>query len=58
MGTAATAAVYTAAFHGTIDQVSRVRREVARYLRDCPVTDDAARARVRSRCARRGHRGA
>jgi hypothetical protein len=38
---AATATAYTGTFHGTTDQVSPVRREVARYLGDCPVTDDA-----------------
>ena len=41
MGTAATATAYTGTFHGTADQVSPVRREVARHLGDCPVTDDA-----------------
>ena len=41
MGTAATATAYTGTFHGTVDQVSPIRREVARHLGDCPVTDDA-----------------
>jgi anti-sigma regulatory factor (Ser/Thr protein kinase) len=41
VGTAATATVYTGTFHGTADQVSPVRREVARHLGDCPVTNDA-----------------
>jgi anti-sigma regulatory factor (Ser/Thr protein kinase) len=41
VATAATATAYTGTFHGTTDQVSPVRREVARHLGDCPVTDDA-----------------
>ena len=41
MGTAATETVYTGTFHGTADQVSPVRRAVARHLGNCLVTDDA-----------------
>jgi anti-sigma regulatory factor (Ser/Thr protein kinase) len=32
---------YQRTFHGRTDQVSQVRREVARHLGDCPATDDA-----------------
>jgi anti-sigma regulatory factor (Ser/Thr protein kinase) len=31
---------YQRTFHGRADQVSQVRREIAGYLKDCPVTDD------------------
>ena len=31
----------TGTFRGRAEEVSRVRRQVARYLGDCPVTDDA-----------------
>jgi len=41
VGAAATETIYTGTFHGTTDQVSPVRREIARRLGDCPVTDDA-----------------
>lgn len=37
----ATATSYTGTFRGRAEEVSRVRRQVARYLGDCPVTDDA-----------------
>jgi serine/threonine-protein kinase RsbW len=37
----ATAARYTGTFPGRTENVSQVRREVARYLADCPATDDA-----------------
>ena len=36
----ATATRYTGTFHGRAEEVSRVRREIATYLGDCPVTDD------------------
>jgi anti-sigma regulatory factor (Ser/Thr protein kinase) len=36
----ATATRYQGTFHGRAEEVSRVRREVARYLGDCPVTND------------------
>jgi hypothetical protein len=39
MATAA-ATAYKGTFHGRAEEVSRVRREVAHYLGDCPVTDD------------------
>jgi anti-sigma regulatory factor (Ser/Thr protein kinase) len=39
MATAA-ATTYKGTFHGRAEEVSRVRREVAHYLGDCPVTDD------------------
>jgi hypothetical protein len=32
---------YQRTFHGKTDQVSRVRREIARYLEDCLAADDA-----------------
>jgi serine/threonine-protein kinase RsbW len=32
---------YTGVFPGRADQVGRARREVARYLADCPVASDA-----------------
>ena len=31
---------YAGTFHGRAEEVSRVRREVAHYLGECPVTDD------------------
>ena len=37
----AATAHYHATYHGRPDQVSAVREEVAAYLGDCPVTDDA-----------------
>ena len=37
----ATETSYTGTFHGRAGEVSRVRRQVARYLGDCPGTDDA-----------------
>ncbi len=37
----ATAATYTGTFHGRAEEVSRIRREVARHLADCPAADDA-----------------
>ena len=37
----ATAATYAGTFHGRAEEVSRVRREVARHLADCPATEDA-----------------
>ncbi len=40
----ATATGYTGTFHGRAEEVSRVRRQVARYLDGCPVTDDAVLA--------------
>ena len=36
----ATATTYQGTFGGRAEEVSRVRREVAGYLGDCPVTDD------------------
>ncbi len=39
---AVTTAAYTGVFYGRPDQVSRARREVARYLGGCPAADDAA----------------
>ncbi len=39
---AVTTATYTGVFPGRPDQVSRARREVARYLGGCPASDDAA----------------
>jgi hypothetical protein len=41
VSTATAAAAYTGIFHGTADQLSRVRREVTRHLGGCPVADDA-----------------
>jgi len=38
---AVTTATYTGVFHGRPDQVSRARRELARYLGGCPAADDA-----------------
>ena len=35
------AARYQRTFHGRAEQVSQVRRQVARYLADCPAADDA-----------------
>lgn len=35
-----TATKYAGAFHGRAEEVGRVRREIARYLGECPVTDD------------------
>ncbi len=32
---------YQRTFHGRADQVSQVRREIARHLGDCPAADDA-----------------
>lgn len=40
----ATATSYMGTFHGRVEEVSRVRRQVARFLADCPVTDDAVLA--------------
>ena len=41
MTSAAAAAVgYTGVFPGRADQIGRARREVSRYLADCPATDD------------------
>jgi anti-sigma regulatory factor (Ser/Thr protein kinase) len=37
----ATATSYTGTFQGRAEEVSRVRRQVARYLGDCPAADDA-----------------
>jgi hypothetical protein len=37
----ATETSYTGTFHGRAEEVSRVRQQVARYLGDCPVIDDA-----------------
>jgi anti-sigma regulatory factor (Ser/Thr protein kinase) len=39
--TAATAATYTGTFPGRAENVSRVRREVAHYLAECPAAQDA-----------------
>ena len=39
--TAARTDRYTGVFPGRADQVSRARREMARYLAGCPVADDA-----------------
>jgi Histidine kinase-like ATPase domain len=36
----ATATTYHGTFHGRAEEAARVRREIARYLKDCPVTDD------------------
>jgi len=36
----ATATRYQGTFHGRAEEVSRVRREIAAYLGDCPVADD------------------
>jgi anti-sigma regulatory factor (Ser/Thr protein kinase) len=36
----ATATGYQGTFYGRAEEVSRVRREVAGYLADCPVADD------------------
>ncbi len=41
MSTATAAAAYTGVFHSTTDQVSQVRRQVARHLGGCPAADDA-----------------
>jgi len=43
MSTAAAQAAtwYQRTFHGRADQVSLVRREIARHLGDCPAADDA-----------------
>jgi anti-sigma regulatory factor (Ser/Thr protein kinase) len=38
--TPATATRYQGTFHGRAEEVSRVRREIAVYLGDCPVTAD------------------
>jgi serine/threonine-protein kinase RsbW len=38
---AAAAVGYTGVFPGRADQIGRARREVARYLADCPVGSDA-----------------
>ena len=40
----ATATGYTGTFHGRAEEVSRVRRQVARYLDGRPVTNDAVLA--------------
>jgi hypothetical protein len=41
VSTAATEATrYTGTFSGTTDQVSQVRREIARFFGNCPITDD------------------
>ncbi len=37
----ATETSYTGTFHGRAEEVSHVRQQVARYLGDCPGTDDA-----------------
>jgi hypothetical protein len=37
---AGTATGYTGTFHGRAEEASRVRREIAGYLGDCPVADD------------------
>ncbi len=37
----AIAATYTGTFFGRAEEVSRVRREVARHLADCPAADEA-----------------
>lgn len=37
---AGTATTYKGTFHGRAEEAGRVRREVAGYLGDCPVTDD------------------
>jgi anti-sigma regulatory factor (Ser/Thr protein kinase) len=37
----ATAARYTGTFPGRVENVSQVRREIARYLGNCLATDDA-----------------
>jgi anti-sigma regulatory factor (Ser/Thr protein kinase) len=39
MATAA-ATAYKGTFHGRAEELSRVRREIALYLGDCPVTDE------------------
>jgi anti-sigma regulatory factor (Ser/Thr protein kinase) len=39
MATAA-ATAYEGTFHGRAEEAGRVRREIALYLGDCPVTDD------------------
>ncbi|MGH3187549.1 MAG: ATP-binding protein [Streptosporangiaceae bacterium] len=36
----ATATRYQGTFHGRAEEVSRVRREIARYLGKCPVAND------------------
>ena len=36
----ATATGYRGMFHGRAEEAGRVRREIAGYLGDCPVTDD------------------
>ena len=36
----ATAMTYKGTFCGRAEELSRVRREIADYLRNCPVTDD------------------
>jgi anti-sigma regulatory factor (Ser/Thr protein kinase) len=36
----ATATGYQGTFHGRAEEISRVRREIAGHLGDCPVTDD------------------
>ncbi len=41
VSTATAAAAYTGVFRGTADQLSQVRRQVARHLADRPVTGDA-----------------
>src|SRR6266571_7022751 len=38
---AQTAAWYQRTFHGRADQVSQVRRDLARHLADCPAVDEA-----------------
>jgi anti-sigma regulatory factor (Ser/Thr protein kinase) len=38
--TAGTATMYKGTFHGRTEEAGRVRRDVAGYLGDCPVTDD------------------
>jgi anti-sigma regulatory factor (Ser/Thr protein kinase) len=36
----ATAATYQGTFGGRVGEAARVRREITRYLGDCPVTED------------------
>lgn len=37
----ATSTTFTRVFRGEADQVSQARREIARYLKECPAVDDA-----------------
>ena len=41
----ATETSYTGTFHGRAEEVSRVRRQVARYLGDCPGAASLCRGR-------------